>query len=66
MKSKKFIKPLIIVLLLIGLAVVLIIPTPTDAIELPGFKTTGKYGDTCVCAWWFFPECGCILMFPVE
>jgi hypothetical protein len=63
MKSKKFIKPLIIMLLLIGLAVVLIIPTPADAIELPGFKTTGIYGDSCCCTWpW--PQCGCILMQP--
>ncbi len=64
MKRKKL-KPLILIILLVGLMVLLFVPKKMDAIFLMGWG--GYQGDIFICACPLpYANCGCNIILPIE
>ena len=65
MKMKKYIKPMILIVLSVIFAIVLIIPADLSAIMFyPGIKTKIDKIDTCMCPMWA-SNCQCGFLEPV-
>ena len=62
---KKFIKPLLLITLVVILAVIVIVPAKNFAVQLPGRLGSGQYGLTCWCLILPF-DCGCALPDPQQ
>lgn len=64
---KESIKPILLIVLAIMLAVTIIVPTRTyagDTVHMPGYKGQGPFGDTCWCPSFAHINCGCAITDP--
>jgi len=60
---KKFIKPILLITLVVILAVLIIVPAKSFAVEIPGQLGKGRFGITCWCLIVPF-DCGCGIIDP--